>query len=61
MYMADPAEAGRAGADRRPVPFGAALSLAVAAGATLLFGFLPGLLDGVTDDAVPVLDARPQP
>jgi NADH-quinone oxidoreductase subunit N len=60
MYMADPAEGGRAGADRRPVPFGAALCLAVAAGATLLFGFLPGLLDDVTDDAVPVLDARAQ-
>jgi NADH-quinone oxidoreductase subunit N len=60
MYMADPAEGGRAGADRRPVPFGAAVSLAVAAGATLLFGVLPGLLDDVTDDAVPVLDARAQ-
>src|SRR5262245_34298062 len=58
MYMTDGDDGGRAGADRRPVPFGAALCLAVAAGATLLFGILPGLLDDVTDDAVPVLDAR---
>lgn len=59
MYMADPEEAAgaRAGADRRPVPFAASLGLAVAAAGTLVFGFLPGLLDDLADDATPVIDA----
>jgi len=59
MYMTDDADAesARAGADRRPVPFGAAVCLAVAVAATLVVGVLPNLLDNVTDDAVPVLNA----
>jgi NADH:ubiquinone oxidoreductase subunit 2 (subunit N) len=55
MYMAD--DDGRAGADRAPTPFGARLALSIAAGATLLFGILPGLLDDLADDATPVIDA----
>lgn len=58
MYMAEPEAAdGRAGASTRPVPFAAGLGLGVAALGTLLFGFLPGLLDDVVDDAVPTIDA----
>ena len=66
MYMSDDeagsagttgAEAGRAGGDRRRVPFGAGVALSVAAGVTVLFGVLPGLLDGLADDATPVIDA----
>jgi len=59
MYMAEPEESAtaRAGGGHRPTPFGAGLGLTVAALGTLLFGFLPGLLDDVTDDATPVIDA----
>lgn len=59
MYMSDEDEAagGRAGADRRPVPFGAGLGLALAAAVTLVLGVLPGLLDDLADDATPVIDA----
>jgi NADH-quinone oxidoreductase subunit N len=60
MYMADEEDGGRAGADRRRVPYAAALSLGVAAAATILFGLLPGLLDDVTDEAIPVVDAQLQ-
>jgi hypothetical protein len=42
------------------VPFAAVLSLGVAAAATILFGLLPGLLDDVTDEAIPVVDAQLQ-
>lgn len=58
MYMSDDDGAdGRAGADRRRIPFAASLSLGLAALATVLFGVLPGLLDDLTDDATPVIDA----
>jgi NADH-quinone oxidoreductase subunit N len=59
MYMADDDEAAgaRAGADHAKVPFGATLALGLAAGVTLLVGFLPGLLDDLTDGAHPVIDA----
>jgi NADH-quinone oxidoreductase subunit N len=64
MYMADDPEPGdtavaeaRAGADRSKVPFGATLALGLAAGVTLLVGFLPGLLDDLVDGANPVVDA----
>ena len=59
MYMAEAEESAtaRAGADHRKVPFGATLALGIAAGATVLFGFLPGLLDDLTDDAVPTVTA----
>jgi NADH-quinone oxidoreductase subunit N len=59
MYMTDDDEAAgaRAGADRRPIPFGAGLALAAAAGVTVLLGLLPGLLDDLTDGATPVIDA----
>jgi NADH-quinone oxidoreductase subunit N len=67
MYMAedpsldDPAaEGARAGADRGKVPFGATLALGLAAGVTILVGFLPGLLDDLTDEAQPVIDAAVQ-
>jgi NADH-quinone oxidoreductase subunit N len=63
MYMSgaeDVAEA-PAGMGGRRVPFGASLGLAVAAVGTLLFGVLPGLLDDVTDDATPVIDAPESP
>jgi len=59
MYMSDDeqAAAGRAGADRRPVPFAAGLALAVAAAVTVVVGLLPGPLDDLTDGATPVVDA----
>jgi NADH-quinone oxidoreductase subunit N len=57
MYMSDDVEGARAGADRRRTPFGATLALGVAAAMTLLIGFLPDLLDDLTDDATPVIDA----
>jgi NADH-quinone oxidoreductase subunit N len=59
MYMTDDDEAvdARAGGDRRPTPFGAGVGLSVAALATLVFGFLPGILDDLADDATPVIDA----
>jgi NADH-quinone oxidoreductase subunit N len=59
MYMADDDEAAgaRAGADRRPTPFGAGLALSVAAGLTVLLGVVPGILDDLADGATPVIDA----
>jgi NADH-quinone oxidoreductase subunit N len=58
MYMGDEEEAaGRAGADPGRVPFGATLALGLAAGVTVLLGFLPGLLDDLADDAQPVIGA----
>jgi NADH-quinone oxidoreductase subunit N len=57
MYMSDDAEGARAGADRRRTPFGATLALGVAAIVTLVLGFVPGLLDDLTDGATPVIDA----
>jgi NADH-quinone oxidoreductase subunit N len=61
MYMSgDGDEVGRAGADRRKVPIGATLALGIAAAVTVLVGFLPGLLDDLTDGARPVADAAAQ-
>jgi NADH-quinone oxidoreductase subunit N len=59
MYMSSDEEAAgaRAGADRARVPFAAGVALAAAAGVTLLLGFLPGLLDDLSDGAVPVAGA----
>jgi NADH-quinone oxidoreductase subunit N len=59
MYMSSDEEsaAARAGADARKVPFGATLAIGAAAAVTLLLGFLPGLLDDLSDGAVPVADA----
>jgi len=42
------------------VPFGATLALVSAAAVTLLLGFLPGLLDRLSDGAAPVADAAQQ-
>jgi NADH-quinone oxidoreductase subunit N len=63
MYMADgsePASEEAAAADHSPVPVGARIALAVAAVVTLLFGFLPGILDNLTDDATPAANATLQ-
>jgi NADH-quinone oxidoreductase subunit N len=56
MYMSSDADAAgaRAGAGRSTVPFAAALCLSIAAVVTLLVGFLPGLLDDLSDGATPV-------
>ena len=62
MYMSsdEESDAGRAGAGRSKVPFGATLALVSAAAVTLLLGFLPGLLDRLSDGAAPVADAAQQ-
>jgi NADH-quinone oxidoreductase subunit N len=62
MYMSSDEEsaAARAGAGRSKVPFAATLAIGVAAVVTLLLGFLPGLLDDLSDGAVPVADAAAQ-
>jgi NADH-quinone oxidoreductase subunit N len=56
MYMSsEEASAGaRAGAGRSKAPAAAVVSLAIAAAVTLLLGFLPGLLDDLSDGATPV-------
>jgi NADH-quinone oxidoreductase subunit N len=56
MYMSSEADAAgaRAGAGRSTVPFAAVLCLSIAAIVTLLVGFLPGLLDDLSDGATPV-------
>jgi NADH-quinone oxidoreductase subunit N len=51
---------GRADVEGGRVPFGAKVALLVAAAATLLIGFLPGLLADLSDDAAPVADATSQ-
>ena len=62
MYMSSDEEsaAARAGAGSAKVPFGATLAIGAAAAVTLLLGFLPGLLDDLSDGAVPVADAPAQ-
>jgi NADH-quinone oxidoreductase subunit N len=56
MYMSSDEDAAtaRAGGGRSKVPFAAALSLSIAAVVTLLIGFLPGLLDDLSEGATPV-------
>jgi NADH-quinone oxidoreductase subunit N len=56
MYMSSDADAAtaRAGAGRSKAPFAAVLALSIAAFVTLLVGFLPGLLDDLSDGATPV-------
>ncbi|HET7720361.1 MAG TPA: NADH-quinone oxidoreductase subunit N, partial [Acidimicrobiales bacterium] len=62
MYMSsdDEAAGARAGAGRSRVPFGATLALVITAAVTLLLGFLPGLLDRLSDGSTPVADATIQ-
>jgi NADH-quinone oxidoreductase subunit N len=62
MYMSTDEEAaeGRAGAGRSKVPFGATVALVVTAAVTLLLGFLPGLLDRLSDGSAPVADSTIQ-